>query len=160
MSKLFSCFTLLYATLLTLSYFLCCLSLIHSLFTTTCSETFHMERCKLLYKNNRRFRFCKFFSVCQWMATDFSWEVILSHLRREDHTEPFGVNFFLFTYVIFHVLNHFLMIYICNFHWNCMTHLNPDLTRICNPKYRNPFLVPLEILQVNYFWFTYEISMS
>ena len=49
------------------------------------------------------------------------------------------VHFLLIYICDFYVLNHLLLIYICKLHWNLNT---------------------MFVCQVNYFWFTYVISMS
>ena len=69
------------------------------------------------------------------------------HLSESDQSEvwyPRGVfvgqgNLLLIYICNFHVLNHLLLIYILKLHWN---------------------LNAMFVCQVNYFWFTYEISMS
>ena len=82
------------------------------------------------------------------------------------------VNPFWFTYVIFHVLSHILLIYMCKLHWNLNTmfvwqvnyfwftyvilHVlsNSLLIYICKLHWN---LNTMFVCQVNYFWFTYVI---
>ena len=73
------------------------------------------------------------------MVADTLTKKDIKYSYYRDHTHALASGKLLMIYIWnFHVLNHLLLIYMCKLHWNLNT---------------------MFLCQVNYFWFTYEISM-
>ena len=73
-----------------------------------------------------------------WTLINLRQYTVVSTVTSVKSNVPSG-NLLLIYICIFHVLSHLLMNFICKLHWNLNT---------------------MFVCQVNYFWFTYVISMS